>query len=78
MEMAEVIHDELDLRLNSTKFYTDSKVVLGYIHKSKSFYIYVHNRVQRIHQTTTTDQWHYVPMDDNTANHTSRSLTETC
>lgn len=46
-EMADLIHDELDLRLDSTKFYTDSKVVLGYIYnKSKRFYVYIHNRLQ--------------------------------
>lgn len=29
VEMADLIHDELDLKIDSTKFYTDSKVVLG-------------------------------------------------
>lgn len=57
VEMAELIHDKLDLRLDSTKFYTDSKVVLGYIHnKSKHFYVYVHNRIQHIHQTKRAEQ----------------------
>lgn len=75
VEMAELIQDELDLRLDSTKFYTDSKVVLGYIcNESKRFYVYVHNRVQRIRQTTRSEQWHYVCTEDNPADHASRSV----
>ncbi len=32
IEMAELIQDELDLKLDAIKFYYDSKVVLGYIY----------------------------------------------
>lgn len=75
VEMADLIHDELDLKLDSTKFYTDSKVVLGYIHnESRRFYVYVHNRVRRIRQTTRPEQWHYVRTEDNPADHASRSV----
>lgn len=31
VEMADLIQDELDLKLDAIKFYTDSKVVLSYI-----------------------------------------------
>lgn len=31
VEIAEVINEEIDLPLDSITFYTDSKVVLGYI-----------------------------------------------
>lgn len=37
VEMAELIHDELDLRLDSTNFYTVSKVVLSYIYNAYSY-----------------------------------------
>ena len=75
VEMADLIHDELDLKLDSTKFYTDSKVVLGYIrNESRRFYVYVHNRVQRIRQTTKPEQWHYVRTEVNPADHASRSI----
>ena len=30
-EMADLIQDEMDLKLDAIRFYTDSKVVLGYI-----------------------------------------------
>lgn len=39
VELADLIQDELDLRLDAVKSYTDSKVVLGYIfNESKRFY----------------------------------------
>ncbi|XP_063761823.1 uncharacterized protein LOC134879300 [Eleginops maclovinus] len=75
VEIAELIQDELDLKLDATKFYTDSKVVLGYIYnQSRRFYVYVHNRVQRIRQSTIPEQWHYVNTEDNPADLASRSV----
>ncbi|XP_042281759.1 uncharacterized protein LOC121906755 [Thunnus maccoyii] len=75
VEMADLIRDELDLKLDSMNFFTDSKVVLGYIfNESRRFYVYVHNRVQRIRQTTKPDQWHYVRTEDNPADYASRSV----
>ncbi|XP_041926339.1 uncharacterized protein LOC121690066 isoform X1 [Alosa sapidissima] len=75
VEIAERIQDELDLKLDATKFYTDSKVVLGYIYnQSRRFYVYVHNRVLRIRQSTIPEQWHYVNTEDNPADLASRSV----
>ncbi|KAI3351360.1 hypothetical protein L3Q82_005904 [Scortum barcoo] len=75
VEIAEIISEEIDLTLDSVNFYTDSKVILGYIHnQSRRFYVYVNNRVQRIRQSTTPAQWHYVPTDENPADHGSRSV----
>lgn len=75
VEVADLIQEELDLKLDSAKFFCDSKVVLGYIHnQTKRFYVYVHNRVQRIHQSTHPDQWFYVRTQDNPADHASRSV----
>lgn len=76
VEMADLIQDELDLQLDAVQFYTDSKLVLGYIcSESKRFYTYVHNRVQRICQSSKPVQWHYVRTEENPADHASRSLT---
>ncbi|XP_038565562.1 uncharacterized protein LOC119896143 [Micropterus salmoides] len=73
--MADLIQEELDLKLDATKFYTDSKVVLGYIcNEAKRFYVYVHNRVQRIRQSSKPEQWNYVRTEENPADHASRSL----
>lgn len=39
VELADLIRGELDLKLDAIKFYTDSKVVLGYIcNEMKHFY----------------------------------------
>lgn len=76
VEIAEMILAEMDLKVDSTQYYTDSKVVLGYIrNQSRRFYVYVNNRVQRIHQTSSPAQWYYVPTDLNPADHGSRSVT---
>ena len=75
VEMAELILDELDHKLDTVKIYCDSKVILGYIHnESKRFYVYVHNRVHRIRRTSSPQQWHYVPMDQNPADLATRSV----
>lgn len=75
VDMADLIQDELDIKLDAIHFYSDSKVVLGYIHNAtKRFYVYVHNRVQRIRQSSKPEQWHYVHSEENPADHASRSL----
>lgn len=73
VELAELILDELDHKPDAVKFYCDSKVVLGYIfNDSKHIFVYVHNR--RIRQTTSPEQWHYVPSDQNPADLATRSV----
>ena len=75
VEMAELILDELDHKPDALRFYCDSKVVLGYIHNSSErFFVYVHNRVHRIRRTTSPQQWHYVPTDQNPADLATRSV----
>ncbi|XP_075933003.1 uncharacterized protein LOC142932811 [Anarhichas minor] len=75
VEIAELVIKEIDLKVNAIKFYTDSKVVLGYINNERRrFYIYVSNRVQRIRQSTRPEQWSYVPSELNPADHGSRSV----
>ncbi|XP_051816711.1 uncharacterized protein LOC127537707 [Acanthochromis polyacanthus] len=75
VEMAELILDELDHKPDAVKFYCDSRVVLGYIgNDSKRFFVYVHNRVHRIRQTTSPEQWHYVPSEQNPADLATRSV----
>lgn len=63
------------MTLDDVKFFTDSKVVLGYIfNESRRFYVYVHNRVQRIRRSTKASQWNYVSTDHNPADHATQSL----
>ena len=56
-------------------YYSDSKVVLGYItNDSRRFYVYVSNCVERIRRTSAPHQWHYVPTSQNPADLATRSL----
>lgn len=75
VELYKLIIDEIDLDVDAVKFFTDSKIVLGYIYKPKRrFYVYVSNRVTRIRQSTHPDQWHYVTTVSNPADHATRSI----
>lgn len=49
VEVAELITTEIDIKFDKVTFFSDSKVVLGYIYNEKRrFYVFVSNRVQRI------------------------------
>ncbi|KAM4795653.1 uncharacterized protein WCC33_000721 [Rhinophrynus dorsalis] len=75
VEIADFILHELDILIEDTKFYTDSKVVLGYIYnQTKRFYVYVSNRVERIRKSSKPEQWHYVPSEINPADHATRPV----
>lgn len=75
VEVADMVQEELDFTFDDVNFYTDSKVVLGYIFNDKRrFYVYVHNRVERIRRSTHAHQWCYVPTHLNPADHATRGL----
>jgi hypothetical protein len=60
--------EEFSIPVHEVVFYTDSKVVLGYIqNESKRFYIYVANRVQLIRTVSDPTQWRYVDTSSNPA-----------
>lgn len=57
-------------------FWTDSKVVLGYINNdARRFHTFVANRVQKIRRGSDPKQWFYVPTDENPADYASRGKT---
>ena len=75
VELGELIAMELDIDLHTVKFFTDSRVVLGYIgNTSRRFYVYVSNRVTRIRKSTQPDQWHYVSTEQNPADYGTRPI----
>ena len=75
VELSDLIAAELDLQLDAITYYSDSKVVLGYIsNETRRFYVYVSNRVQRIRRASYPGQWRYVPTDQNPADHATRSF----
>ena len=75
VEIAELIVAEMNVAFDNITYYTDSKVVLGYIHnQSRRFYVFVHNRTQHIRQSPCPGQWKYVHTDLNPADVGSRSV----
>ncbi|VDI57933.1 Hypothetical predicted protein [Mytilus galloprovincialis] len=75
VEITQTIMDNLDLHIDTVKFYTDSKVVLGYIsNETRRFFIYVANRVEKIRKFSSPSQWNYVPTNRNPADSGTRSV----
>lgn len=74
VEIGSFISDQLDIPLSTIRFFTDSQVVLGYIkNRTRRFYTYVSNRVARIQEFSTPEQWKYVPSEANPADAATRS-----
>lgn len=61
VELADLISSELDMQIDAMTFYTDSKVVLGYIcNEPRRFYVCVSNRITHIRSSSHPPQWKYV------------------
>lgn len=77
----QTVHESLQFSIDRTQFYTDSRVVLGYIANTKRrFQRYVSNRVNAILRGSAISDWKYVPTDENPADIASRphSATALC
>lgn len=75
VEIAEFVCRELAISADMITFYTDSKVVLGYItNKTRRFYVYVQNRVSRILKFSKPIQWMYIETDNNPADFGTRGI----
>ncbi len=76
IEIAEMVVSKMDTMFDNITYYTDSKVVLGYIqNQSRRFNVYVYNRIQRICQSPCSGPWKYVPTHLNPADIGSRTVT---
>lgn len=65
VNLSEVTASEIDIHFTTITFYTDSKIVLGYIYNEKwRFYVFVHDRVQKIRRSTLPQ---YVDTEHNPA-----------
>ena len=63
-----MLKNELDIHVDDEIFWTDSKVVLGYINSDvRRFKVFVANRAQQIKDHTSPKQWHYVESSSNPA-----------
>ena len=75
VRISRFLQDELKLNQVEEFFWTDSKVVLGYIsNEARRFHVYVANRVQEIRNHTEPDQWRHVGTGENPADLASRGV----
>ena len=67
---------ELDLNVNKSIFWTDSTATLQSIYNTnRRFSVFVSNRLSKIEEGSTPDQWKYVPTELNVADYVSRGMT---
>lgn len=75
-ELGEKIRQAMQYTAVRTVHWTDSMVVLGWIHTSavKKLNVFVANRVNKINDLTKNCEWRYVPTGDNPADLVSRGI----
>jgi hypothetical protein len=74
-KISNVLRSEMSCKEIQETFWTDSRIVLGYIHNdAKRFHVFVANRIQRIRDLSKPEQWRHVPGQDNPSDHASRGL----
>ncbi|XP_062620904.1 uncharacterized protein LOC134282517 [Saccostrea cucullata] len=75
VEISQSVTEHFDVVFDSVKYFSDSRVVLGYINNDKRrFFIYVSNRVERIRSFSNPGQWHYIPTHLNPADEGTRGV----
>ena len=75
VKVGQTLQEELEYDKVDEFFWTDSKVVLGYINNdARRFHTFVANRVQQIRDHTSLKQWFYIDTKNNPADDASRGL----
>ena len=75
VKISAILQRELEYDQITEVFWTDSKVVIGYIsNDARRFHIFIANRVQQIRDHTSPRQWKYVETDLNPADDASCGL----
>ena len=75
VDLSQIALEQLQIDVDDVKYFTDSRVVLGYIsNEKKRFFTYVANRVAHIRSISEPDQWNYVNTHDNPADVGSRGI----
>lgn len=75
VKAAKLLQSELQYETVKHVFWTDSKVVIGYIgNETRRFHVFVANRMQQIKDFSEAQQWHYVNSDSNPADIASRGI----
>ena len=74
-EIVGTICREQDVSIHKVRYFTDCKVVLGYIcNRTRRFHTYVSNTVQRILDLSESSQWFYVDTKHNPADVGTRGM----
>ena len=75
VRLSNIVKSELDWKMDSVTFWTDSTTVLQYIkNENRRFHRFVATRLEEIHEHTTSEQWRHVPGVLNPADDGSRGL----
>ena len=75
-EVAQVLNEELEFENLQNFYWTDSKVVLGFLANDvKRFCVFVANRLQKIKDIASADKWFHIGTKDNPADIASRGCT---
>ena len=75
VKMSKQLVKELRFENIEEYFWTDSKVVLGYLtNESRRFHVYVANQVQKIKEHSPTAKWKYIRSEENPADLSSRGV----
>ena len=75
VKIAVRLRQELDMEVHDEVFWTDSRVVLGYIQNTKKrFKTFFANHIHQIKSYTDVSQWQYISAKENPADDYSRGL----
>ncbi|KAK6195425.1 hypothetical protein SNE40_000861 [Patella caerulea] len=76
VRISQQLRRELDYNNYEEYFWTDSKVVLGYIaNETRRFHVFVAHRVQEIQENTDASKWYYIDTKSNPADIGTRRIT---
>ncbi|GFW07338.1 integrase catalytic domain-containing protein [Trichonephila clavipes] len=69
------VKEALNLQITAVHFWSDWTIVISWIHReSRELKTFVANRVSKIHQLSSCDQWHHIASEQNPADVLSRGL----
>ena len=74
IRLLKTVQKKTTLKIHDTNFWTDSRVVLDWIVSKKKQKLFVANRIREIHESSKFNQWHYIPTNQNPADHGIRGL----
>ncbi|GFU77840.1 integrase catalytic domain-containing protein [Trichonephila clavipes] len=69
------VKEILKIQISAVHFWSGSTIVISWIHReSRELKTFVANRVSKIHQLSSRDQWHHIASEQNPADVLSRGL----